>query len=288
MNKEKGFTLIELLAVIVILAIIALIAVPIILNIISDSKKQSSDRGAELYLKAAELAIARKNLDGELGDATCEIQEDGNLKCTTSNNRVVDVKVEVDGTKPTEGTIVFSNGKISGETKLTYEDGTEYKPKTDTINSSESVPEVPASGDSDDNADDSTSLTSAHISSQQIWDCQRTPSLPREGYNFTLSGLQAPISKDWVSWNPQSDNYLKVVINNGKARLDEYDPNGNKVREFSYEGTLYLLDRERHIYFFDGSLGYVFCTDPVEAEIFKNNNGGSFPYEGIEIVESID
>ena len=38
MNK-KGFTLIELLAVIVILAIIALIATPIVLNLISESKK---------------------------------------------------------------------------------------------------------------------------------------------------------------------------------------------------------------------------------------------------------
>ena len=108
------------------------------------------------------------------------------------------------------------------------------------------------------------------------------------GLNFTLSQLQPPLSKDWVSWNPQSDNYLKVVISNGKARLDEYDSNGNKIREFSNEGTLYLLDSERHIYFIDGALGYVFCTDPVEAAIFKNNDGGSFPYEGIEIVESID
>ena len=40
MKKNKtGFTLIELLAIIVILAIIAVITVPIILNIIEDSRK---------------------------------------------------------------------------------------------------------------------------------------------------------------------------------------------------------------------------------------------------------
>ena len=42
---NKGFTLIELLAVIVILAIIALIAVPIIIDIIEDSKKAFYYRG---------------------------------------------------------------------------------------------------------------------------------------------------------------------------------------------------------------------------------------------------
>lgn len=38
--KKKGFTLIELLAVIVILAIIALVAVPLVLNVIEDSKQE--------------------------------------------------------------------------------------------------------------------------------------------------------------------------------------------------------------------------------------------------------
>ena len=39
MRKKNGFTLIELLAIIVILAIIAVITVPIILNVIDNSKK---------------------------------------------------------------------------------------------------------------------------------------------------------------------------------------------------------------------------------------------------------
>ena len=37
--KEKGFTLIELLAVIVILVVISLITVPMITNVIEESKK---------------------------------------------------------------------------------------------------------------------------------------------------------------------------------------------------------------------------------------------------------
>ena len=117
--KEKGFTLIELLAVIVILAIIALIATPIILNIIKDAKDQSAERSAELYLKGAELAIARKNLTTEFGDATCSVvTATGNLSCTTTDNEQIPVEVEIDGEKPTSGTIVFSSGKITSVTNL--------------------------------------------------------------------------------------------------------------------------------------------------------------------------
>ena len=46
------------MAVIVILAIIALIAVPIVINIINDSRESSYKRSVELYGKAVEQGIA--------------------------------------------------------------------------------------------------------------------------------------------------------------------------------------------------------------------------------------
>ena len=50
-KNKRGFTLIELLAVIVILAIIALIAVPVIMNIISESRKSAfKDTHTELLV----------------------------------------------------------------------------------------------------------------------------------------------------------------------------------------------------------------------------------------------
>ena len=136
--KEKGFTLIELLAVIVILAIIALIATPIILNIINDSKNQSEQRSAELYIKAAELGIARKNLTEEIGDTSCNIEPDGNLLCGTT-----EVEVEVDGTKSISGTIVFTKGKVSNGTIITFSDGKSYHLENGKLvlaNSSQSEP----------------------------------------------------------------------------------------------------------------------------------------------------
>ena len=106
--KVKGFTLIELLAVIVILAIIALIAVPIILNIIGSSKKSAVLRSGELYLKAVETAIARENLNNQFNPTTCIIENDGNLTCDEDKT----LTIQVNGSKPTSGTITLEKGKI--------------------------------------------------------------------------------------------------------------------------------------------------------------------------------
>ena len=60
--KKKGFTLIELLAVIVILAIIALIAVPIILNLIENSRKRAAVSSALGYVRSVNYKIVDEAL----------------------------------------------------------------------------------------------------------------------------------------------------------------------------------------------------------------------------------
>ena len=60
MKNKKGFTLIELLAIIVILAIIAVITVPIILNIIENSKKGAATDSAYGYKDAIDKFYASK------------------------------------------------------------------------------------------------------------------------------------------------------------------------------------------------------------------------------------
>ena len=73
---KKGFTLIELLSVIVILAIIATIAVPIVLNIVEETRNQVNLRSIENILDSTELYITRNimkpdiNLKGNIYNDT--------------------------------------------------------------------------------------------------------------------------------------------------------------------------------------------------------------------------
>ena len=119
MNK-RGFTLIELLAVIVILAIIALIATPIVLSIINQSKESAQLRSAEMYLKGVETSVAssiihEKNVD----DGTHPITKDGDVclgtlqgsgETATCNGE--ELKVEMNGEKPSSGTVTIASGKV--------------------------------------------------------------------------------------------------------------------------------------------------------------------------------
>jgi len=101
--KIKGFTLIELLAVIVILAIIALIAVPIVLNIIGDTRVSAAKRSAENYIDAVQLYLARSELD------TNKVTLERNNKYNVTNSTTIEEKiypkindlVEISGSKPT-------------------------------------------------------------------------------------------------------------------------------------------------------------------------------------------
>ena len=142
---NNGFTLIELLAVIVILAIIALIATPIILNIIGNSKKSAVLRSGELYLGAVETAIARENLNSQFNPISCVIGVDGNLTCVDKDSNETKLTVEVNGSKPTAGTIEITNGKIIKVTGMIL-DGKELKKengKVTVVGDSTSDPVVP-------------------------------------------------------------------------------------------------------------------------------------------------
>lgn len=74
MKNEKGMTLVELLAVLVIIGIIAAIAIPMIGNIIQDSKDKAILSDAQMILSAAKIAYS--NNEGKEtkteGDKTTE------------------------------------------------------------------------------------------------------------------------------------------------------------------------------------------------------------------------
>ena len=110
---KRGFTLIELLAVIVILAIIALIAVPIVLNIIDDSKKESINRSIELYMNHVQKVIAKEQMkDPTFNPSECEIKPKGILECKNGTKTYSPIKIEMNGQMPESGKIKFSKGMV--------------------------------------------------------------------------------------------------------------------------------------------------------------------------------
>ena len=86
---KKGFTLVELLAVIIILAVISTIVVPIVLNIVNDSKKSTYESSIALYGKAVKQAILNYELDKKVTPTTFNqikpyLEFDGNnVECNT-------------------------------------------------------------------------------------------------------------------------------------------------------------------------------------------------------------
>lgn len=119
-KNTKGFTLIELLAVIVILAIIALIATPIVLNLIEKARKGAAQDSAYGVRKTAQYyyqSILVDNPEGLTNAVTFTFASDGKV---TIENGVKDedgndLPFELDGTKPTGGSVSLSvDGKVSG------------------------------------------------------------------------------------------------------------------------------------------------------------------------------
>lgn len=95
LSDEKGFTLIELLAVIVILAIIAVIAIPMIGNVINNSKKEGDIATARQIYDAARLYVIgekngdySKSLTVELSDLQAKNYMDKNIALPSSKKKL--------------------------------------------------------------------------------------------------------------------------------------------------------------------------------------------------------
>lgn len=111
MKNKKGFTLIELLAIIVILAIIAVITVPIILNVIDNSKRGASIDSAYGYRDAIYKGfLTDLSLDSskELPNGIYVIDSTGKL---VNSNGVI-LTVNVSGTEPDDGWVKLNKGEV--------------------------------------------------------------------------------------------------------------------------------------------------------------------------------
>ena len=124
-TNKKGFTLIELLAVIVILAIIALITVPVVIKIIDNAKRGAAEDSTYGVLKSAQYYWALKNNDLSVANNevtfTCNSSGvcSGTVqKSTTGTDGTITttdetVTLDLEGTKPSAGTIKIKNGKYT-------------------------------------------------------------------------------------------------------------------------------------------------------------------------------
>ena len=115
-KKKKGFTLIELLAIIVILAIVAVITVPIILNIIENSKRGAARNSAYGYKDAIYKFYAGKaseNSDYSMPNGTYTINsENGYLVGTGDIASNAPLEIQFSGKKPNGGSIELEKNVI--------------------------------------------------------------------------------------------------------------------------------------------------------------------------------
>ena len=136
-KKMKGFTLIELLAVIVVLAIIALIAVPLILNMIEESRIKSAVISGGNYVKAVNYKIAQEEMKGNpivldeedntyvIGENELEIDAE-NIENITGEYILDTVGVTWAGLCVNKYPVVYYDGKASYDKGADYCGGESY------------------------------------------------------------------------------------------------------------------------------------------------------------------
>ncbi len=110
-KKKKGFTLIELLAIIVILAIIAVITVPIILNIIENSKRGAvidSAYGYKDSINKYYVTELANNPEFALSDGKYTVGDDGSI--TSGENKY---EIPFTGTKPSGGKVTLKDNVVT-------------------------------------------------------------------------------------------------------------------------------------------------------------------------------
>ena len=106
MGRKKGFTLVELLAVIVILSLISLITIPVVLNVVENSRLSAAKISGFNYVKAVNDEIQTNDMEDdskEFEDGKYLIDEKGNIK---------ELKINMKGTMPTGDYLETKNQEV--------------------------------------------------------------------------------------------------------------------------------------------------------------------------------
>lgn len=125
-DKNKGFTLIELLAVIIIISIIAVVAIPKVLDVIENSKRQTSIESGQLYARAVNQNMTFSDLDSnkyksffKSGQSVYSVNE---LSSVTVKNKPKSGSVTINDKRVVgadlcinEYNVIYNNGKWSAK-----------------------------------------------------------------------------------------------------------------------------------------------------------------------------
>lgn len=103
--KKNGFTLIEVLAIIIVLSIIAVITIPIVLNVLEDSKRNTIHNSSYGYGDAVHKFSLSLLTDG--------IHDDG-LDGSYTVSELKSMGLKVQGKEPDDGIIFYDEDGVSG------------------------------------------------------------------------------------------------------------------------------------------------------------------------------
>ena len=233
-KKKKGFTLIELLVVIILIGLISLIVVPIVSDIISNSKKEAFKRSVEGLAREYEYKELSDNI--RLGEVdacsfqeTCKIQ--GTVKRDEENNMyayVTDGTYCVNG-KVSQMRVVRGTCGLNGEElgEITFNDKTitkDYEEVTKDI-------ELEVSGGSSGYEFTKVSETKDGVNSDSILILNdgiiRIPAKTNAGeYDLVVKVL------DNITQEEKEAN-IKIIIN----RIDITEITLNNIESVNYDGT---------------------------------------------------
>ncbi len=193
-KKKKGFTLIELLAIIVILAIIAVITVPIILNIIENSKRGAVIDSAYGYKDSinkyyvTELAKnSNFSLDGEYN-----VGEDGSI--TSTEDETKKFLISFSGTKPSGGNVTIDDSVVTSACLVIDEYEVKYENNKFTTNGKGNCDGSLVGGSGGELGDDSSVLCPETVkfndNTENSWEC-----IVQAVQNNKISGMQVGDTK---------------------------------------------------------------------------------------------
>ncbi len=289
---KKGFTLIELLAVIVILAVIALIATPIIINIINDSSEQAEVASIKSYLKAAELALTRKQLTTPIYDATCQVTSNGNMLCDGE-----EVPVEMNNNKVIGGLIIIGNGKIIDVIDLSTEENSYSFDNNDNLVRSDQL---------DDSNVEYTAASCFTTTTQKVKTYTVTSSCPAVSQSlvsafgipwdiddataFCNGEVVLDIEINQVLTNPM---FEELLVENGAITVSEHEPiNGIAITGYTCDDTDIVIPKtidnkpvvEIAWSAFNVRLTNLYLTDVVLPNTLKSIDDWSFAYNYISLL----